>query len=263
VATEEDPRAETDEGAREPSSDDLARDSQHDLASSAVIASAEETLRQLGDAPLPPDDSDGEMQEPKAEDEAASPSTGEEEEESIDDYMAKLLQRVRGGNEPAPPAAAWSAKSAPPKPAPTSPAPTRPAAEAKPSAEVPYPRPGVGKDRESVKLSPRAVAPETVADLSAMRELANFSAQHAIDRSHRRMLGRTAPAKLLVALLALLATGLLLWAWTRFGDMMLICGALVTLTATLFWSVQYLKLTGWILRRGSPKLSLRNKSKDK
>ena len=80
----------------------------------------------------------------------------------------------------------------------------------------------MSKNREPVKLSPRAVAPETAADLSAMRELANFSAQHAIDRSHRRIQGRAAPTKLLVALLALLATGLLLWIWTRLGDTVLL-----------------------------------------
>jgi hypothetical protein len=107
------------------------------------------------------------------------------------------------------------------------------------------------------------VAPETVADMTAMRELANFSAQHAIDRSYRRMLGRAAPTKLLVALLASIATGLLFWKWTSFGDMTLICGALVTLIAAMFWGVQYLKLTGRIFRRRPPKLALRDKNEDK
>ena len=95
-----------------------------------------------------------------------------------------------------------------------------------------------------------------------MRELANFSAQHAIDRSHRQMLGRAAPTKLLVAVLALTVTGLLLWKWINLGDITLACGAMVALIATLFWGAQYLKLTNRILRRGSPKLSLRDKSED-
>jgi hypothetical protein len=218
----------------------------------------------LGQAPLPSGDSDPETvpSEPQQEGKAASPSTGAEEEESIDDYMTRLLQRVRNGNDPAPPAATWSAKSTPAKSAAPKPSAPKPAAQARPSVEVPYPRAATGKSRESVKLSPRAVAPETVADLSAMRELANYSAQHAIDRSHRRMLGRAAPIKLLLAFLALLATGLLLWKWTHLGDTALVYGASVTLIAALLWGLQYLKLRVPMLHRKPPKLSPRDKGED-
>jgi hypothetical protein len=247
---EEDPRLEADDEGPEETSSDWEGDTEHAEASSAAPVNAQEILHQLGHTPASLDDTNSVVLSPvpPRQGQTETPPEGEDEEESIDDYMAKLLQRVRGGGEPVPTAATMPAK---------------PVEESKLPVEIPYPRPATGKERESVKLSPRAVAPETVADLSAMRELANFSAQHAIDRSHRQVLGRTAPTKLLLTLLALTATGLLLWKWTDLGDTTLVLGAMVTLVTALVWGVRTLKLAGRMFRRRPARLPRRDKGKEK
>ena len=93
-----------------------------------------------------------------------------EREESVEAYMARLLERVgttggagRSDRRQATPSPTETAEAKRPVP---KPAPTPPAASLEPRA-------------------PRAVAPEKNVDLSAMRALANLSAQSAIDRHVR------------------------------------------------------------------------------
>ncbi|MCA9135936.1 MAG: hypothetical protein KDB00_04235 [Planctomycetales bacterium] len=103
----------------------------------------------------------------------------EPEDDSIEAYMSRLLQRVQG-DEAAPPAAS---KQAAPKPEPkrdtvklTDSGPTR---DAEQSAPV---TPSI---HDSTPLVPRSQAPELSRNLSAMRELANQSARNAVARSIR------------------------------------------------------------------------------
>ncbi len=105
------------------------------------------------------------------------------EDDSIEAYMSRLLQRVQG--DPAVPAA----KPAPPKEAPPAKAAkkeTQPVAEAQtePAEDgIESSKPEPPKD--NTPLVPRSQAPELSRNLSAMRDLANQSARNAVARSIR------------------------------------------------------------------------------
>ena len=168
---------------------------------------------------------------------AAPPSEGPEDaEESIDDYMARLLARVRGEapstasrHEPA------AAESEPPSAA-------RPPASAPISAVTEPNSTAVGT---GAPVFPR-VAPETLADLRAMRELANLSAQSALNRHTRQTLKRTIRSKLMVALVAVVACGCLGWIWHAYGrhGATLAAATGLSLLVACYWTVQYAVLTG-------------------
>ncbi|MFG0287172.1 MAG: hypothetical protein ACF8CQ_03305, partial [Rhodopirellula sp. JB044] len=110
---------------------------------------------------------------------AGGTDEGEPEDDSIEAYMNRLLQRVQGQPEPgdAPKVAAKPVEPAPK--ADTHVADEAPAAEPN---EVPEPEPEVDPN---APLVPRSQAPERNSDLSAMRELANASARSAITRSNK------------------------------------------------------------------------------
>lgn len=124
---------------------------------------------------LPADDAE-EIVEDEAPQAVAPPSPAETQpapagDDSIEDYMAELMRRIRGESDGA-------AAAPPPKPAPAAkakPAPTKPAdsPEAPPEAkETPL------TDLDSMRSAP---APERGRDMSALRALANDSARSAID----------------------------------------------------------------------------------
>ena len=165
--------------------------------------------------------------------EAASLPAADEEEESIDDYMAQLMKRVQ--------TAAQGAKKTENRPQRRqSESPSEAPAEQPPS--VP---PAVQRRREPVEMAPRAAAPERVTDLSAMRELANLSAQTAIDRHTRRTAILTNRSKLLVATVGAVTGGLLLWMWWTIVPSRLVLYAVSTGFAVAgLWGLQYLLLTG-------------------
>ncbi|MCS7465695.1 hypothetical protein NZK35_03280 [Stieleria sp. ICT_E10.1] len=104
------------------------------------------------------------------------------EDDSIEAYMSRLLQRVQGDDQPKQPA--------PPAP------PSVPAAETEQDdsameldesdeAELDQSQPVEPSIKDSVPLVPRSQAPELSRNLSAMRELANQSARNAVSRSIR------------------------------------------------------------------------------
>jgi len=98
------------------------------------------------------------------------------------------------------------------------------------------------------ELTPRAVAPERAIDLSAMRELANLSANAAIERHTRGRLVRASGGKLFVAFLGAACSGVLFWhaAFLGAGSLAVYSSA-VSLIIALYWSVQYMILTGRII----------------
>jgi len=173
----------------------------------------------------------------------------EGEEESIDDYMVRLLKRLRsttGGAE--------VADCRPQAPPPRQPAvPAAPAEAAPESASVP--QPATPPPRKPVQMTPRAKAPEKMADLSAMRELANLSAQSALDWHTRKLLARARRGKLLIVISGLAATALLLWMWSAYGlGALTYSGALVGLVVAIFWGLQYAILTGHLIISRSGRL---------
>jgi len=132
---------------------------------------------------------------------------GAGDEESIEDYMQRLLHRVRGGAE--------DGKAAPVQPAPT---PAKVVATQSSIQAATKPRSRVAasmgldmNDPETVpkveKLSeelfvPRQQAPEKRNDLSALRELANTNARRAINRSDIQRINAAFIVKLGITCLA-------------------------------------------------------------
>ncbi len=117
-------------------------------------------------------------------------------------------------------------------------------AVASPSPQPVSPTPAV-QGYEPVEMSPRTVAPEKRTDLSALRELANYSARSAISRHSQNILINTMHSKLVMALLALAACGGLFWMWMRYGAVeSTLYYSLVAMLVAIYFSVQYALLTG-------------------
>ncbi|MFN0017243.1 MAG: hypothetical protein ACKVP0_03225 [Pirellulaceae bacterium] len=100
---------------------------------------------------------------------SSAPLTNDDDDESIEQYMNRLLSRVRGGNSTA------ASDSVIPRPQPTS------------AASLPNCAPVASSDSptEPKEYVPRTLAPEPPERLSQMRELANSAAKSAI-HTHAR-----------------------------------------------------------------------------
>lgn len=153
------------ETGREPTREESATSDRETPAEEAYASTEEQT-------PVAP--------QPKQE--AATPA---EDDDSIEAYMARLLQRVQGGaSDPAP------ARRAP-EPVRHQVAPVV-ASEPEPAATPLVPE----SPLDPAEYIPRAQAPERNSSLSAMREVANASARSAIENSDKRRGGDTAVWKL-------------------------------------------------------------------
>lgn len=216
-----------------------------------VPVSSQEVFRRLGIVPSSPDaeeDQDAAEHEPACghAPEAFPPAseTDENEDQSIDNYMARLLERAR-----APAADTSRTRSFTPvsglQPVESS------ASLSKPEAPGSVPQtpeePPAETNPEPAEMAPRATAPEKTVDLSAMRELANLSAHNAIDRHARGRLSRLTRSKLVVATVALLAGGALLWLWfSGAAGKLPFHAAMVSFLVALAWGIQY-ALPAWRL----------------
>jgi hypothetical protein len=162
---------------------------------------------------------------------AATPAS--EEEESIEAYMARLLQRVRGESSTAPePSMAEVAPTPAPAPPPTS-APSQPASKLTPEAYV-----------------PRSSAPESQTHLSALREVANVAARVAVGRHTRRQVARAAAGRLLRGLLTAAGGGAAAyWAWQAQSLPGLAGAAIGGLTGLAWMTAAFKQLLG--LLRGT------------
>lgn len=160
--------------------------------------------------------------------------TDEEEEESIDAYMSRLMDRVRATT-----GVSRRESYQPPRSQPEEPPQPVPRAEQPPAAKQAAPQ-----QPKPTKMTRRAVAPEKQADLSAMRELANLSAKTAIHRYAQFQRTFARRAQLLIASVGLIVGGLLLWTWWAKGTSPLtLCAAMVGFIVFLFWVVRYARLT--------------------
>lgn len=161
---------------------------------------------------------------------------GDLEEESIDGYMAKLLERMRAGSRGEGPRFSPTANEA-----------ARALAEPA-DARSEVQEPGTGGSGRTARRGPRAVPPEETSSIGAMRELANLSAHAAILRHAQGKLARARTSRLLVALFAAGASGLLYWmgvAWDAGESAFL--GAGVCLVVAMVWGLQYLVLAGRLM----------------
>jgi len=171
-----------------------------------------------------------------AQSSSLSPEKTEEEgEESIDDYMTRLMQRVRAIDGKPREAGESSAESPSPETAdPDAMADTKPGEPAASAPDAPIDKP------ESVVA--RTVAPEKQVDLSAMRELANFSAQSAITRYNQKKMAITARGEMLTIVATVLAGVLTAWMSTAMegtAAMTAFYSAMVIFVVSLLWIAQY------------------------
>lgn len=156
------------------------------------------------------------------------------EEDSIEEYMAQLLQRVRGS---ASSEAAWAPREEEGTQRDDI-AETRQPADVPPNAATEEPH-----DEESVEMLPRAAAPEKETGLAAMRSLANLSAQHALGMHTRKVLTKSVRVRMLLTILALVSSGFLLKMWSLFNvGGFALWGAILSLAAASYWGGHLLVL---------------------
>lgn len=186
--------------------------------------------------------------EPAGRDEAASaprrdvaarPATEEGEEDSIDDYMARLMERL--GSKGA------AGQAAPESPRPRS-QPARSTRPAEAEAEPPAPT----KLKCTSEMTPRAVPAELSSDMSAMRALAIQNAQAALELHARRTVLKRGSSKIVLSTAALAAAGLLMW-FHLLGHGLALMFALVCLLVAVAFAGQFVSL-----RRGARQAPLAN-----
>ena len=152
-------------------------------------------------------------------------------EESVDEYMARLMNRVSGSE---------SVDYPPPSSQPRRHEPAESGAKAiepAPTASQPLFDPS--------NLPPRAVAPEDQAGLAAMRELANLSAGSAISKYSRNKLLIVTRAKLTMASVMAAGGGLLMWMWCVQGSTIVTFYAASTcFVIATFFVIQYFTSVG-------------------
>ncbi len=148
------------------------------------------------------------------------------DDEAIDDYMTRLLNRVRGADADVVNGSSSSTayRSA-----------IRDDETGADESESPAQRPIV--EAVPSKLIPRTVAPELSSDLQAMRELANFSARTAIDQHTYKNWGRAAIGKLAIAVLAT-GSGSAALLMMKPSDPLLTYAGWTAIVIAVFWLLQ-------------------------
>ena len=188
------PAADTDE--EKPAAAEFIHDRRSPRATQAAGSPADVEIEKVpADVASPSDEKDGIREE--------KDGIREEDNDSIQEYMSRLIARSRGEvrkssiavPRPAPPSpktpSSVSGEASQTK-APGTPQPMRPVANETPQIE-----------QRPKKRKPRLPAPELTSDLPAMRELAKVAAQHALNQHARNELRRTFFAKI-----AVIATGI-------------------------------------------------------
>ncbi len=177
-----------------------------------------------------------------------SPAHGGDED-SVEDYMTRLMARIRGEAEPAAAARPQGAR-----PQPVRPEPTRP--EAPVRGRVVEPDQGESDADEQLAMlepgefTPRNKPPEMNKDLSAMRELANKNARNALHVHSRKQLKNEATGTLMVAIVSILVSFILMWLSTH-GGMLTYWASLISLVIAGIFGIKYLYNTGQLFARGA------------
>ena len=165
----------------------------------------------------------------------------EQHEESINDYMSQLFQRVRSSSSGSGPAYVPASASSDQRKR------NREATEAvAPPPAVEESKPETLEERLRA-LRPRAAAPERHIDLSALRELANLSAHNALGRYSRKVLISHMHDRLIVAIVALIASGVLFWLWNSMRIDLTYYSALAALLVSFYWGLRWTILTGRLI----------------
>jgi len=167
------------------------------------------------------------------------PAAEEAEEDSIEAYMAQLLKRAGGSSTAAKSGhEGWAASSS---------------SVAKPALEQTTGVKGSGTPSPTAppQRPVRKPTPAAPVDLSAMRELANLSAQSAIARHSRSRQSRALRTKLLLTILGTLVCGAAWWFWWRAPTQAMGYAALAGLLVAAGWGLQYavLRISVFFARR--------------
>jgi hypothetical protein len=158
---------------------------------------------------------------------ATSQGSDSHEELSVEEYMANLLKRMRGG------AASDAVAPPPPRRSKKKATPAEPIHHAAaPKVHENPPPVAVEKPMTLAELTRRA-APAPTKDLAAMRELANTQARIAIDTHGRKRLVNKILASFIAGVLCLVCTVTLLT--LVHDDKALQTGSMVGLVAALYW----------------------------
>ncbi len=161
------------------------------------------------------------------------PVAGNDQEESVDDYMARLLNRIRGisGPDDVPPRTKFEQR---PTPASQPKVSTAAVDKKEPAnaAETPSPIPEV-----SLQLVARTAPPELAVNLRAMRELANMTARGAIDKHAQGRWSKAAVGNTVLGIVSLACGAWLMLRATPLGSLAHAAG-LVALVAGGFWVFQ-------------------------
>ncbi len=209
--------------------------------------SAAELLKRLG--MYPDSDSDEEESAEQAQawqaqpevshsDRPQQPASTEAEEGdedvSVEDYMSRLLARIRGQESPPvpvyQPASPQQEKVDPP-------------ARALPEGSQ------ESESASEESYAPRHRAPELNKNMSAMRDLANRNAREALDTHSRRQLKNDSVVTLSVAIVAMLASFVLMWLSTQSQGMFTYWLSLIALVIAGIWGIKYLYMTGQLYAR--------------
>lgn len=175
-----------------------------------------------------------------------------DEEESIEDYMAKLMQRLRGeaaaGVPSVPSTAARPSSDAPRQEAPDAGRPLPPPA---PIATRNEPVQVVSPTKvTAAEYKPGGPAPERAADLQAFRELANASARSAIAVHTTKIHRRSAVTKVIVSILASMTGLWLILQVPDWRDLQFISACVLLLVAA-YWVGQTVQTLMESIRAGN------------
>jgi hypothetical protein len=155
----------------------------------------------------------------------APPAPLAEEEDSIEAYMQRLLQRVSGDSDQP------SRYVPPPSTTPSDQPAAAPEEVEEPVAvvaETPF---------DPTTYVPRSTAPELSANLAAMRKLANTSARSAIDSSSKRRQAKHASGKIYLSLGAVATAVALWWLSLRTHSAVSYYAALTAGAAAFIWGL--------------------------
>ena len=168
------------------------------------------------------------------------------DDESVEQYMARLLGRVRGvARGQAADAKAETLESQPSvdSSGPVSGRPSREEhSEAEPDAKS---APADRSDTSDSSHQPSQSESDQDEDVAAARDLANVSAEEAIDRQMRSRLQSTATSRLLVTFLSIIGGTISTWGWLTGSDpFFALPGAIACFAVAAFSGVWYLLLIG-------------------
>jgi chromosome segregation ATPase len=218
----------------------------------------EEKVNLAADAPLAQSSAEQDKKDETTAYISTQQSSANEGEESVDDYMLRLMQRIRSTqgelthNTDKPNLPASSPSDSAPLPFETMP----------PVAASPILTPA--QHGKPVELAPRSTAPEKEVDITMFRDLANYSAQNALGTHARGQMMRVMYSKLAVALMGgFTGIGLLLVWQLWFSNRLTFFSAMMSFVVALIWGAQYVALTIRLLASGSENPGARQTSHSK